>query len=157
MTIDISLVVVILNFILLMIVLNSLLYKPLKGYFTARQKKVEDDIMQAEQSIEKANQLVTQKENEMRLALDDARKMKENIRRDAETQAEDIIKVAKQKEHEIIAQEENKIRELHHQATIQIEAELSALIADLTARVLAEKIDSEKDKQLILKLLENRG
>ncbi|MCK9328689.1 MAG: hypothetical protein PHY08_01000 [Candidatus Cloacimonetes bacterium] len=157
MTIDFSMIIVILNFVLLMIVLNNLLYKPLKQYFVDRQNKIQQDVNEASESIEKANQLVVKREDELKNSMEDARKMKDSIRYEAEKQAEQILHNAKLQERDTIQQTQNQLKELNKKAFRDIESKLSVIVANLTEKVLEEKIDSEKDKELINKLLAKRG
>jgi F-type H+-transporting ATPase subunit b len=157
MTIDISLIFVILNFALLLIILKSLLYKPLMDFLSERQQKVENDVAEANRSMEEASKLVIEKESELKMALEDARQIKDNIRREAELQAENLIHAAKEHERNIISQTQNQIAEQHKQAMTQIESDLLSLIAEVSGKVLSEKIDSQKDKELIHRMLEKRG
>lgn len=157
MALDFSLIVVILNFILLLIVLNNILYKPLRNFLADRQKKIQSDVEEADISIQKANQLVAQREEELKSSMEEARKIKDTIRREAETQADNILHNAKQQERETIQQTQNQLKELNKKAMIEIESKLSDIVADLTGKVLAEKIDEKKDRDLINKLLAKRG
>jgi len=54
MAIDFSIIAVILNFVLLLIILNSLLYKPLSKFLADRQNKIQSDVNEANLSLEKA-------------------------------------------------------------------------------------------------------
>jgi len=157
MTIDISLILVILNFLLLMIVLNGLLYKPLKAYLVARQKKIADDIEEASGSIAKAEQLVVQREDELKKAMEEARHLKETIKTEAEMHADKIVAKARQDERDIINETDYKIQEMGKHARTIIESDLADIIVDLTSKVLAQKIDSQTDKDLIARVLANRG
>ena len=157
MTIDISLVAVILNFVLLLIILNAILYKPLKGFLSDRQKKIQSDIEEASKSIEKAYNLAQQREYELKNAIEEARNIKEAIRVEAENQAENIIKAAKEHERDIISQTENKLKTMSEQTMRDFESQITEIVADLTGKVLAEKIDDVKDRELINRLLANRG
>jgi F-type H+-transporting ATPase subunit b len=157
MTVDFSLLGVILNFILLLFILNRLLYKPLKGYFDERQKKIKDDLDEAERLNKIADDRVTEKNEELNNFRKECRSIKEKIVKDAETEREGILLAAKNKENELIKHAENKITELNNRAITEIEKRLSEIIADLTGQVLAEKIDGSKDKELIEKLLAKRG
>jgi len=157
MTIDISLILVILNFLLLMIVLNGLLYKPLKSYLIARQKKIVDDIAEASESITKAEQLVAQREDELKKSMDEARHLKDTIKSEAETHADKIVQNARQTERDIINETEYKLQEMEKNARVIIESDLADIIVDLTSKVLAQRIDSQTDKELIARVLANRG
>ena len=156
MTIDISLIVVILNFFLLLIILNRLLYKPLRGFLSDRQKQIQKDLDEASASIEAAKQLEQQKEAELKQAMLDAQNLQNRIRSDAEFKAEEIVNAAKKTEIDIIKHTENKIQSLTEEAKIKLETHLSEIITHLTSKVLHEKIDSEKDKELIARLIAER-
>ena len=157
MTIDVSLIFVILNFVLLLIVLNRLLYIPLKKYFTDRQTKIKDDVETAAKSIEEANKLVAEKEDELKKAFVEARNIKENIRKEAEELAENTKQAAMREGHEKIKQAEIHCEEFRRQTMENLESDLADIIVDLASKVLEVKLDSAKDKELILKLLADRG
>jgi F-type H+-transporting ATPase subunit b len=157
MTIDLSFVLVILNFILLLIILNNVLYKPLKAYFSDRQNKIKADIDEANQSIEKANQLVIEKDTELKNAFLEARNIKDKITKDAEIHAEKIIQSAKQTELDVIQDTEIRLKELNKKAKEELEFDLADIVIDLTKKVLFENMDAEKDRALINKLLAERG
>lgn len=157
MTIDVSLFIVILNFILLLIILNRLLYIPLKKYFTDRQTQIKNDVETASKSIEEAKLLVAEKDEELKKAFVEARHIKESIRKEAEEQAENTKQAAIADGLEKIKQAEIHIEEFRRQSLEALESDLADIIMDLTGKVLEEKVDSAKDKELILKLLANRG
>ena len=157
MTIDISFVLVILNFVFLLIVLNKILYKPLKGYFTDRQTQIKNDVEEASRSVEQAKQLVIEKEDELKKAFVEARNIKDNIVKEAEIHAETIVLTARKTEADILADREYKLKELEKKAKEELENELSDIIVALTSQILAEKIDGPKDKEMINRLLSNRG
>ena len=156
MTIDISLIVVILNFVLLLIILNRVLYKPLRGFLTDRQTQIQKDLDEAKASIDKAQALEQQKEDELKASMLEAQNMQTRIRRDAETKAEEIIFAARKTEQEIIVQTENKIQAITDEAKIKLEQQLSEIIVHMTAKVLHEKVDAVKDAELINRLLADR-
>ena len=157
MTIDVSLLIVILNFVLLLIILNRLLYQPLKKYFTDRQAQIKNDVETAAKSIEEANKLVAEKDEELKKAYVEARNIKENIRREAETTAENTKQQAIKDGLEKIKQAELHCEEFRRQTMENLESDLADIIMELSGKVLAEKLDPAKDKELILKLLANRG
>ena len=157
MTIDVSIIFVILNFVLLLIILNRLLYQPLKKYFTDRQTQIKNDVETASKSIEEANKLVTEKEEELKKAFIEARNIKESIRREAEVTAENTKQQAIKDGLEKIKQAEIHCEEFRRQTMENLESDLADIVVDLAGKVLEVKLDSAKDKELILKLLANRG
>ena len=157
MTIDMSMIGVILNFILLLVILNALLYRPLRGFFESRQKKIKDDLDEAAKLTEIANQRVTEKNNELNNFRLECRSIKDRIVKDAENERDTILYNAKIKAHDLIQHAEYQIVEKNKRAEINLEKHLSEIIAELSGKLLAEKIDSQKDKELITRLLVKRG
>ncbi|MCL1826695.1 MAG: F0F1 ATP synthase subunit B [Candidatus Cloacimonetes bacterium] len=157
MYIDFLLLATILNFILLMIILNRLLYKPLKKYFNDRQNKIKEDLAEAERQNKIANDRVTEKNEELSNFRAGCKEIKEKIIKDAEAEREVILMAAKDKEQDLIKHAENKIMTINKKAIDDLEDRISEVIATLTGKILEEKIDSEKDKELIMKLLAKRG
>ena len=74
-SIDYSLIIVILNFVLLLIVLNKILYKPIKKFLSERQQKIASDLDEAKASRKQAEELVEQKSNELKQSAEEIRKM----------------------------------------------------------------------------------
>ena len=157
MYIDFLVIAVVLNFILLMIILNRLLYKPLKKFFTDRQTKIQQEIHEAERLTKLANDRVTEKNEELNNFRAECKAIKDKILRDASAERESILYSAKVKEQEIIKHAENKVETINKRAIDELEEKISWIIADLAGKVLEEKIDSEKDRELILRLLAKRG
>jgi len=157
MTIDFSFILVIINFVFLLLVLNKILYKPLKAFLSERQTQIKNEVEETTRSVEKANQLVLEKEEELRRAFIEARDIKDTIVKEAEVHAEGIIQNAKQKELDIIQNTDVQLSELNKRRMEEMEHQLADIIVDLTSKVLAERVDGEKDKELINKLLAERG
>ena len=152
MTVDFTLVLVILNFILLMIVLNNLLYKPLKKFLVDRQSQIKTDMEEAQKSIEVAQELAKQRETELKSAMDEARKLKDSIRLEAEKQAVNLIETAKIQEKEILKQAETRLKQEVKLAVKTLETEVSQMVIDLSEQFVKGKMDKETDKIIIDKM-----
>jgi len=157
MTVDMSLIGVILNFIFLLIVLNAVLYKPLRSFFEKRQDQIKHDLHEAARLNEIASQRVTEKNEELNNFRLECRSIKSRVIKDAENERDNILHIAKIKAEDLVKHAENQILEKNKKAEINLEKHLSGIIADLTGKLLAEKIDSAKDQELINKLLDKRG
>lgn len=146
-------IIVILNFVLLLIVLNKLLYKPIKQFLTERQQRIAADIDEAKAAREQAEVLVQQKEEELKESAEDVRKMKNAARRDAEHQAADILKSAKELEKKMLKETETQLEHEKVKAMKEIEGEIAGMITDISAKFLAGKVDDKNDRELIEKML----
>ena len=154
--IDYTLIIVILNFVLLLLILNKILYKPIKRFLMERQKKISDDLDQAKDSREKAEQLVEEKGQELKTSAEEIRKMKYASKRDAESQATIIIKSANDQEKKILKDTEEQLKHEKEKVMEEIEDELTAMVSDLSSKFLSEKLDKKKDVNLIKKVISER-
>ena len=157
MYIDFLVIATVLNFLLLLIILNRLLYKPLRKFFTDRQTKIREELAEAERLTQMANDRVTEKNEELSNFRAECKLIKDNILKDATVERENILYAAKLKEVELIKHADNKIQTMNKKAIDELEERISRIIADLAGKVLEEKLDSEKDRELILRLLAERG
>ncbi len=156
-SIDYSLIIVILNFVLLLIILNKILYKPIKKFLSERQTKISKDIDDAKESKEIAANLVIQKEDELKTGSEEIRKMKHNSKRDADDKANEIVKSAKSQEKKIMQETETQLENERIKVMEKVEEELAGMISNLSAKFLTEKLDKEKDTDLIEKMLAEKG
>lgn len=156
-SIDVSMVVVIINFLLLMFILKLVLYKPIKDMINERESKVATDIDDANKSKEEAKKLVLTKEEEYKQAVLDARKLRDKIRKEAEFDAEKIIQQAYENRKSIVAETEEQLAHEKKKVQQQLRADLAGLVSRLTGKVLGQKIDSDKDLELINSIIDARS
>jgi len=152
-TINYAAVIVILNFILLLIILNKLLYKPIKKFLKERQAKIAGDLDSAELSRKEAEEKVLEKEADLKGSAEEIRKMKQAARKDADKQASEIIKEAKDKERKIIDETEDRLQQAKDKVLMEIEGDLTAMVAGLSEKFLSQKVDKEEDIKLLNKLI----
>ncbi len=156
-SIDISMVVVMINFLLLMFILKIVLYKPIKDMLNERESKVAADIDDANKSKEEAKKLVLTKEEEYKQAVLEARKLRDKIRKEAEFDAEKILQQAYENRKSIVSETEDQLVHEKKKVEQQLRAELAGLVSRLTGMVLAQKIDSDKDLELINSIIDSRS
>lgn len=155
--IDYSLVLVVLNFVLLLIILNKLLYKPITKFLNERQAKISADMDQASQSRDEAGQLVEQRKQELKDASDEMRQLMKKTKREAEDQAGDIIRNAQNQQKKILAETDAQLATEKRKAMHELEDQVSGLIAEVAGKVIADKMDPATDAKLISQLLKERG
>lgn len=156
-SIDYTLILVILNFVFLIIVLNKLMYKPIKKFLSERQGQISTDIDSAKESRAKAAELVEAKNAELKNSAEEIRVMKQGAKKDAENQATEIVKSAKDHEKKILKDTEEQLEHEKHKALLEIESELTDMIADFTEKILDGKLDSKSDNAMIRKMISERG
>ena len=155
-TVDYSLLIVIANFVLLLIILNKILYKPMKKWLTERSEKISSDIDEAARSREEAGNILEQQKQELIESSEEIRKMQQRARREAEDQAKGILDNARKQQKEIVQETEAQVAHVRKQTVEELESELAGMIAAVSAKIIADKMDPQTDKKLIDKLLQDR-
>ncbi|MCD6181775.1 MAG: F0F1 ATP synthase subunit B [Candidatus Cloacimonetes bacterium] len=155
--IDYTLILVILNFVVLLLILNKVLYKPIQTFLEERQKKINDDIDAARTSREEADKLVETRSEELKKSSAEIRKMKQAAKRDAEYRAAEILREAKENEKRIALETENQIALERKKVMAQLQGELGGMIADLSEKFLSKKLDASVDTEIIEQMLTERG
>jgi F-type H+-transporting ATPase subunit b len=108
-SIDYTLIVVILNFILLLVLLNAFLYKPLKKFLTERQQGIADDIKETKEAKMAAQEYIVKQEEEYKAAQQQIHKLMEQARKEAEKRSDEIIKQARAHEKDILVDTEKRL------------------------------------------------
>ncbi len=152
-SIDYTLIIVILNFILLLVLLNKILYQPLKKFLAERQTAIASDVEKAEQDKQKAIEMVKNQEEEYKQFSLEIRKLKEQTKRDAEKQGDEIISSARDRERDILIDAEKQLAQEKIRVINEIESELGSVITALTSKIIGKEISEEIDANIIKKLL----
>ena len=152
-SIDYSLIIVILNFVLLLIVLDKLLFKPMKKFLNDRQQEVTKEMTDARINREEADKLLKQRDEELKSSSEEIRTLTKQAKKEAEKHSEDILKEAKIRERVILQESEQQIELRKSEAFKEIEADVINLVSDLTGKIIGKKIDADADKKLINSLM----
>ena len=155
-SIDYTLIIVILNFIVLLIILNKLLYKPINKFLKERQKKIENSLDETEKMRQKANNLVKKQEEGLKKSTEDIRNLKNLAKKDAESQAEIIVNQAKDQEKKILQETGQQLFHEKEKVVEKIKKELSTMVVSLSRKFVSDKLDVSKDKEIIEKLLKDK-
>ncbi len=142
------------NFIILLILLSVVLYKPVLKMLDERQAKIKDSMEQAE----KIKQQVAQSEENIKAHLDSARKEGQKIVAQAEQIGERLKTEAKEEaRHEAEALVNKARAEIQRQRDKDVE-DLRKQFADIAIsaaeKVINETLDKEKHRKLIDDILE---
>jgi len=137
------------NFSIVLLVLYKFAYKPVLKTLNDRTKKIEKGIRDAEESRKKLEE-TTEKEKEI---LADARKEAQAMIRkseeDARKNAESIASEAKIQSEKMIEEAKKTIENEKKTMLSEVKSEIAGLVVLATEKIISEKIDEEKDKELI--------
>jgi F-type H+-transporting ATPase subunit b len=137
------------NFLIVLGVLYMFAYKPILKALNERTKKIEKGLHDAESAKKKLEEM-TEKEKEV---LVNAKKEAQEIMQRAEEEAKKNLEIMTNETKEKIEKMKRDAQSLIMQERTKMVSEAKAEIADLivtaTEKIIAEKLDTQKDKGLI--------
>lgn len=143
----------IVNFTIVLFVLYKFAYGPILKTLNERTKKIEKGLSDAEKAGKKLNE-ITIKEKEV---LADAKKEAQNIIKTAEDQAKanamSIVLEARNQNEKLLETTKKQIEQEKDKMIIAVKSEIGDLVIAATEKILAEKIDKQKDAEIIARTL----
>ncbi|MFC1637972.1 F0F1 ATP synthase subunit B [Patescibacteria group bacterium] len=137
------------NFSVLLFVLYKFAYNPILKMLDERNDKIEKGIKDAESATDKLVEI----EKKEKKVLSDARKEAQKIISSAEDMAkknkEDIMEDAKKQSQDILEKAKRTIEQEKSQMMAEVKKEVIELVGVATEKVVGEKIDEDKDKEII--------
>lgn len=139
----------ILNFTILMSVLNFFLYKPILNILRKREEKIKKSIADSHKIEEEL--LHTEKQNQQIIskANKDAADIIKKAQEAAELKKQNILESAKKESENILIKAEQKTARLAAKAQAEIKEQMSDIVLAATEKVLAKKVNSKNDQELI--------
>ena len=144
----------IINFLVLLFVLYKFAYGPILSMLERRTRKVEKGLKDAE--LAKKQLEVGQKKQEeiLKKARHEAKVIVEKARSQAEKAKEEIAAEAKSQSHKFIADAKAQIEQEKQKTITEIKSEIGGLVIAATEKIIGEKIDEKKDKQIIESIID---
>lgn len=152
-SIDYSMILVIVNFLLLLYILNKYVYKNAKRFLAERAERIKDDLDSAKKSKNEAKDLLDKQKVEVKQIAEDARKQRRELISKADFEAVEIIDKAKKREKQIKIETEQMLVQEQKKATDSLKKSLSELIVRLSSKLVSDKIDTKQDEALIRSLI----
>ncbi|MBI2459195.1 MAG: F0F1 ATP synthase subunit B [Parcubacteria group bacterium] len=141
------------NFAIVFAVLYWLAFKPLARVMAERTAKIEKGLDDAKKVEEKLSQTQAEFDKALALAKKQANAILEKAARDADARKQEMIARAKEEIGQIINQEKQKMQADKAATLKEIKTELADLIIMAVEKVLGEKIDEKKDREMIKKMI----
>jgi F-type H+-transporting ATPase subunit b len=141
------------NFVVLLLLLRMVLYKPVLGMLDERARRVRESMEQAD----RARRAAEQAEADRQALLAETRREAEEIRARAEEQSKRIIGEAagraKDEADRIIAQAEARAAQERQQVMAEVRAELADLVVTAVERVTRHALDANAQRTLVQQFL----
>lgn len=148
------LLIQVINFGVLLWLLRHFLYQPLIRMMNERSQKIEKGINDAKlagaellDATEKKEEIIKAAKEESKAilgnAIQTAEKIRDNIQKEAETKAKEMIAAA-------VSQAEDEKRKM----MMEVKGEVLALAVEITEKILGEQVNELRDKNYIARITE---
>jgi F-type H+-transporting ATPase subunit b len=143
----------IVNFLVLLFVLWKFAYGPVLGMLDKRQKKIEKGLKDADEAHKKLTESEEKQKEILKQARTEAKDIVEKAREQAEKSKSEIAAEAKTQAEKILAGAKSEIEQEKQKTIAEIKSEIGGLVVAATEKIIGEKMDEKKDKELIEKSL----
>jgi F-type H+-transporting ATPase subunit b len=139
----------IINFGILIFVLNKFLYKPIVNIIKQRNKKIEDSIKAAEQTLKEKEKIKQIKQQAVEEAEKEVVRIVETARKGAGKTSKQIIDDAKKEAEQAVDKKFQLMLEKLTEQESKITGKITDLVIRTTSRVLKDSL-TPKDQKLII-------
>lgn len=147
----------IVNFLLLLLVLRFLLYKPILNMLQERREKIKEGLQYAERVKE---EMTAEREKHQKELEEARRKAEEAIAqasRISEKEREKIVAEAQEEAHRILEQARAEIEYERRQAMIDLQEQAVELAIAAASKVIDKSLDKKEHRRLIKEFLAESG
>jgi len=147
----------VINAAILLVAMYFLLYKPVRKYTTARAQGIEEQLKNAQDTKNQAQDQLSSYQQKLKDADKEATATISQGSLRAQTQAQDILKSAREQAEQIVAQARQEASTLLFSAHEAMADEASVLAVEIAAKVLSREVKAEDHQQLIDEFLKKVG
>ena len=137
-----TLIVQIINFLILMFILNRILLKPIRNIIERRSRKIDDEVKQLENLQQETKELVEKCMSVEKKARKDASEQSNLLRKEASDKAEEIFNRAKDDISGIREEADREIDSKIEEASRSLKKFASELAEELTEKVIGRRFAS---------------
>ena len=143
------LVAQIVNFVILLFLLKKFLYKPLINLMNKRREKIIEGLEKAKKGEEEFVKIAELREKELAKIQKEAEGLIQKAKEIGDKKQQEILKEAENKTKKIIEEAKGRIEIEKEKMLKEVRKDIANLVINATEKILKEKIDEKKDKELI--------
>lgn len=144
-----SLVIQVINFLLLLVVLYRFLYKPLLGVLESRSATIRQQLAEAQAAREEAQRQLTEFETRLRAAQVEAQEGRERALREAAETRERLAREARQEATRLLEAAQVQIAQEVRRAKTELRAEVGALAVQIAERLIKKSLRDEDHQRIV--------
>ncbi|MDQ1284421.1 MAG: F-type H+-transporting ATPase subunit b [Patescibacteria group bacterium] len=137
------------NFTIVLLVLYKFAYGPILKTLNDRTKKIEKGLKDSEDAGKKLAEITEKEKEVLAKAKKEAQGIIKKSEEEAKKNAENLVMEAKIQTQKIAVEAKKQIEQEKDKMMAEIKSEVAELVVAAAGKILGEKIDSGKDKELI--------
>lgn len=150
MNIDVSVIIAtMINFVILLFILKHFLWDKVAKVIQEREDYIEDKLNTADEEAEKARLYLVENERILRASREEGNRIIEMKKSKAQVVYDEIVNEASKESKSIINRANLEIKREKQKAKYEIKKEIVDLAIDLSAKAIKEKVEEEKQRDLI--------
>ena len=143
----------ILTFLLLLIILKKVAWKPILSALDKREKEIEDSLNRAEQAKEEAQKILEENQATLSKAEEESKKIIDQSRVYGDNLKEQLMKESKVQAQKIIEDASAEIERKKNAAFEELKNQIADISVNAAEKIMKENIDANKNKQIVNKYL----
>ncbi len=152
-----GLIAYIVNFALLVVLLQMFLYKPVKNMLAQRQQRIAEGLDAANKAAQEAARQRAEFEKELVKAREEAQAEARKVTEATEKVRQDILAAAQKEAEEIKARAREEAEQERQQIVADLQNQAASLSLEITRKVVGEAIDENAQRKLVDQFLANLG
>jgi F-type H+-transporting ATPase subunit b len=137
------------NFILLLIILQKLAYKPVLKMLQDRSDRIEKSLKQAKKIEEELKSTEETKIAEIKKAKEEAQKIIKEAYEMSEKKSQESIEKTKNKTQEIVEKAKQEIRTEKEKSILEARREIADISILIAKKIIGSNIDENKQKEIV--------
>jgi len=142
------------NFSIVLLVLYKFAYKPILKTLNDRTNKIEKGLKDAEDAQNKLAEMEKKEKAILTKAKEEGQKIIVAAEETARKNKEELLLETKQQAEKLLTDAGKKIEDEKSKMISDVRSEVAGLVVRATEKILGEKIDANKDKDLIKKAIQ---
>jgi len=145
----------ILTFLVLLVVLKKLAWKPLLHALTAREENIRVSLQQAEEAQKAAKELLEENRKQLAKSGEESQRIIREGRELGEKLKAEIVERANSASRQMVAQAKEEIGREREAALLQLRGEVADIAIMAAGKILDANLDSPKQRALVDSVLQN--
>jgi F-type H+-transporting ATPase subunit b len=155
--INATIILTMLNFILLVVLMRAILFKPLLRYLDERSKRIAESIRQAEENKKQAEEMVLDRDSLIQDARLKASEIVEKSKALASDESREIIRDARVQAQAIVDSTRDALLSESEKIKYDLRRDIATMVVRLSEQVLAREIQENDQKDIIERGLKTLG